>query len=119
MEPEPATWELIAQLALLIILVTSIWKVFTKAGQSGWKCIIPFYNIYIFLKIVGKPGWWLILVLIPLVNIPILIIVSIALAKSFSKGVGFGLGLFFLAAVFLAFLAFGEAQYVGVGGKIE
>ena len=61
------------------------WKVFTKAGQPGWAILIPFYNTYVLLKIVGRPGWWLVLMFIPLVNIVIAIIVAIDLAKSFGK----------------------------------
>ena len=111
--------ETVASLVLLLIVIVSIWKIFGKAGQPGWKSIIPIYNIYVLFRIAGKPGWWLIFVFIPLVNIPFLLIVSIALAKSFNKDTGFGLGLFFLAAVFLALLAFGDAKYIGTGGGRE
>ena len=45
-------------IALLVIVAT--WKVFTKAGQPGWASIIPIYNLYIWCKIVGRPGWWII-----------------------------------------------------------
>ena len=55
--------------ALIVFLVVAEWKVYTKAGQSGWAVLIPFYNLYILLKIVGKPGWWLLLLLVPIVNI--------------------------------------------------
>jgi hypothetical protein len=90
-----------------------MWKVFTKAGQPGWASLIPIYNIYIWCKIVGRPGWWIILMLIPFVNFIILIILSIDMAKSFGKGVGFGLGLAFLGFIFLPVLGFGSAQYQG------
>ena len=65
------------------------------------------------LKIVGRPGWWFVLCLIPFVNAIILILVSIDLAKSFGKGAGFGLGLAFLGVVFYPMLGFGSAQYQG------
>lgn len=44
-------------LAFIVFLVVCQWKIYTKAGQPGWACIIPIYNYYILLKIVGKPGW--------------------------------------------------------------
>ena len=56
-------------LVLAVISIAGTWKAFEKAGQPGWACIIPIYNTYIMLKIGGKPGWWLLLFLIPLVNI--------------------------------------------------
>ena len=64
--PGPVFW--ICWAAFVILMVASMWKVFSKAGQPGWASIIPFYNLYIMLKIAGKPGWWLILMFVPLVN---------------------------------------------------
>jgi hypothetical protein len=97
--------------ALLIVVIAGMWKVFTKAGQPGWGCIIPFYNIYLLLQIAGRPGWWLILFLIPFVNIIMAFIVSLDVAKSFGKSGGFGVGLFFLSFIFYPILGFGDAQY--------
>src|SRR3981189_1639320 len=86
----------IVGLLVAVLLIAALWKVFTKAGQPGWACLIPIYNIYILCKIVGRPGWWVILMLIPFVNFIIAIILCIDLAKCFGNGVGFGLGLAFL-----------------------
>jgi hypothetical protein len=88
--PGPLFW--IFWLAFMILIIAACWKVFTKAGQPGWASIIPIYNVYIWCKVVGRPGWWVILLLIPFVNFIIGVILSIDLAKSFGKGVGFGLG---------------------------
>ena len=90
-----------------------MWRVFTKAGQPGRASIIPIYNLYIWCKIVGRSGWWVLLMLIPFVNFIILIILCIDLAKSFGKGAGFGLGIAFLGIIFLPILGFGSAQYQG------
>src|SRR5437762_11828809 len=98
-------------IALLVIVAT--WKVFTKAGQPGWASIIPIYNLYVWCKIVGRPWWWILLMLIPFVNFIVAIILCIDLAKSFGKGVGFGLGLAFLGIIFFPILGFGSAQYQG------
>src|SRR4249919_973303 len=83
------------------IAVIPYWVVFTKAGQPGWPALIPIYSTYILLKVVGRPGWWLVLFLIPFVNFVILIIVMNDLSKSFGHGVGFTLGLIFLSIIFL------------------
>ena len=53
-------------LAIAVIVIAGEWKAFEKAGQPGWACIVPVYNIYIMIKIGGKPGWWLLVCLIPL-----------------------------------------------------
>lgn len=100
-------------LAVLLLTVAGFWQTFVKAGEPGWAAIIPIYNIYIWCKIVGRPGWWVILLFIPFVNIVIDIILSIDLAKSYGKGAGFGIGIFFLPFIFLLILGFGPAKYEG------
>jgi hypothetical protein len=107
---------LIITLLLMVILIAAMWRIFTKAGQAGWKSLIPFYNLYVLLKIVGRPGWWMLLLLIPIINIIPSIILAIDLAKSFGKGGGFAAGLILLSPIFYCILAFGSAQYQGPAG---
>jgi hypothetical protein len=59
---------------VIVGTIAGAWKIFEKAGQPGWAAIVPFYNTYILLKIAGRPGWWLLLYLIPLVNLVIAIL---------------------------------------------
>ena len=104
---------LLIELAVLVVIVAGMWKMFVKANMPGWAAIVPIYNIYCLCKIVGRPGWWTILFFIPFVNFVMAIIVSIDLAKSFGKSVAFALGLVFLAPIFYCILGFGSAQYQG------
>ena len=104
---------MIVWLAVTVFFVIVMWKIFTKAGQPGWGCLIPFYNLYLLLKIAGKPGWWLILFFIPLVNLIIVIITLVALAANFGKGAGFAIGMLLLPIIFYPILAFGSATYQG------
>lgn len=104
---------LLIELAIVVVIIAGIWKVFTKAGQPGWFAIIPIFNLYILLKIVGRPWWWLILFIIPLVGLIVAIVVSVDVAKSFGKGVLFGIGLALLGFIFYPILGFGQAQYQG------
>jgi hypothetical protein len=109
----PSPVSMIVGLLIALLLIVAMWKVFTKAGQPGWASLIPIYNLYIWCKIVGRPGWWIILLLIPFVNIIVGIILCIDMAKSFGKGVGFGIGLALLGIIFWPILGFGSAQYQG------
>ena len=104
---------MVVSLAIVLLMVASMWKVFQKAGEPGWAAIVPLYNIIVLLKIVGKPAWWFILFLIPLVNLVVAIIVTLQLAKNFGKSAGFGFGLLILAPVFYPLLAFGDSRYQG------
>ncbi|AFM03079.1 hypothetical protein Fleli_0615 [Bernardetia litoralis DSM 6794] len=108
----------IIYLAIIILMIASFWKIFEKAGKPGWASLIPIYNIIVILEIVNKPIWWVVLFLIPIVNIVIAIIVYIELAKAFGKDTGFGIGLVLLGIVFFPMLAFGDAQYQGAGEKM-
>jgi hypothetical protein len=103
-------------LAFIVLLVASLWKIYTKAGEPGWAAIVPIYNLVVLLKIVGRPVWWLVLMIIPFVNFVIIILVYIDLAKSFGKDTAFGIGLVFLSPIFLPILGFGSARYVGPAG---
>jgi uncharacterized protein DUF5684 len=115
--PGPLFW--ICWLAFMILMIAACWKIFTKAGQPGWAAIIPIYNWYILCKIVGRPGWWVILLFIPFVNFIVGIILCIDLAKSFGKGVGFGIGLILLGVIFFPILGFSTAQYQGPAAGSE
>ena len=104
---------LVVYLAIFVLVVAGLWRVFTKAGEAGWKAIIPIWNALVLLRIVGRPLWWIILLLIPLVNFIVWLIVSLDLAKSFGKGSGFGVGLWLLSFIFVPILGFGSATYQG------
>lgn len=101
-------------LALIVLSIVGIWKMFEKAGEKGWKSLIPIYNTYILFKLAGRNGWGFLLLLIPIVNIVIWVMVAIDLAKHFGKSTAFGvLGLILFPYVGYAMLGFGEAKYVG------
>jgi Family of unknown function (DUF5684) len=104
-------------LAIIVLMIASLWTIYSKAGQPGWAAIVPIYNVIVLLEIVGKPWWWFFLMLIPIVNIVILIMVYHKLSLSFGKDGGFTVGLILLGIVFFPILAFGDAKYVGPGGQ--
>jgi hypothetical protein len=99
--------------AIIVLVIVSMWKVFTKAGQQGWLALIPILNFYVLIKIVGRESWWIILWLIPCVNIVVAIVVSLDLAKVFGRSAAYGVGLAFLPFIFYPMLAFGDARYQG------
>jgi len=100
-------------LAVIVLMIVALWKVFEKAGKPGWAAIIPIYNTIILLEIVGRPVWWIVLLLIPCVGIVFAIIVMNDLSKSFGKGIGYTLGIIFLPFIFIPLLGFGDARYSG------
>lgn len=100
-------------LAILTIVLASLWKLFTKAGKPGWAALIPIYNVIVLMQIVGRPIWWFVLLLIPLVNIVFSIILAHDTSKSYGHGVGMTLLLIFLPFIGYPVLAFGNASYVG------
>jgi hypothetical protein len=103
----------IVYIAIIVLEIAALWQVFVKAGHPGWAAIIPIYNYYVILKVVGRPGWWLILYLIPIVNLIVWIIVAVDMAKSFARSTGFAVGLIFLPFIFIPILGFGAGTYAG------
>src|SRR5690606_34811465 len=70
---------------LLFLVHFGLWKMFVKAGRPGWESLIPFYREYIITQLTGRPAWWLILLLIPIVNIFIAISIYLDFVKCFGK----------------------------------
>jgi len=100
-------------ICITVIEIVGLWFMFVKAGEPGWAAIIPIYNYLIAIKIAGKPWWYLLLMLIPIVNLVFYIIILHGLSKNFGKGSGFTVGLFFLRFIFIPILGFGKSVYVG------
>ena len=98
-------------LAIGVFLIICHWKIYEKAGEPGWACLVPIYNFIILLKIVNKPWWWFLLMIIPFVNLILIIIILNRLSKSFGKGAGFTVGLIFVSIVFYPILAFDKSTY--------
>ena len=105
--------EVVSGVFMILILATSLlmlvswWRIFQKAKLPGRGAIIPFYNIYLILKLAGKPNWtwWL---LFPPVLWILMIVAEFKIAEKFGKGTGFALGLWFLPVIFYPILAFSK-----------
>ncbi|MBO5474845.1 MAG: hypothetical protein J6A08_13830 [Lachnospiraceae bacterium] len=104
----------IVVLAIGILMLVALWKIFVKAGKPGWGAIIPFYNSYCLFEMSFGNGWLFLLCLVPCVNFIIQIIMYVKLAKAFNQSTAFAVGLIFLPFIFLPILGFGDAQYIGV-----
>ena len=100
-------------LAIAIVVLVGLWKVFEKAGKPGWGAIVPLYNLYCLFEMTFGTGWLFLLIFVPCVGAIMTIIMWIKLAMAFDKGVGFGIGILFFPFMFVPMLGFGDAQYVG------
>lgn len=102
----------------LVVMIIGMWKTFEKAGEPGWKAIIPVYNTWTLMEISGKPGWWALITLIPylggLAFLVLDIIAMLQLAKNFGKSDAFAIvALILFPYVGFLMLGFGEAKYRG------
>ena len=109
----------LVMLILCVLMIVSIWKMFTKMGEAGWKCLIPFYNTYVWCKAVSGKGWWWAIIAfagcIPAVGsiVALVFIVYLYLrtADVFGKGVGFAILTLFFPYVCFPILGLGKAEY--------
>lgn len=114
-----STYSLII-LTFYVLIIVAQWKIFTKAGQEGWKALIPIYNVVVLYKIIGLSPWLLLLYLLSVVpvvgwiiSIALSIVSTVKLAKAFNQSTAFIFGLLFLSPIFQMILGFGKAEYVG------
>jgi len=71
---------------------------------NSWLSWVPIAQIWVMVRAAGKPGWWVILFLIPLVNFVIGLIVFFSIPTSLNKSSLYGLLLFVpILGVFLYF----------------
>ncbi len=127
-------------LAWIIIMIVAMWVLFKKAGEPGWKAIIPIYNVYVWCKIVWSPNIFWILLAVSLggglvagiiggtlgafiqlgcsiAELVLAIMICIKTSYAYGRGAGTAVGLIFLSAIFTLILAFGSAKYVGPQNK--
>ncbi|MBR5388963.1 signal peptidase I [Candidatus Saccharibacteria bacterium] len=120
----------VVAIAIYILFIVAWWKIFTKAGEKGWKSLIPIYNVYILCRIIDINFWIYVLAipfglgllagLVPALSIVaalyslfLVIFIAIKLGDAFGKSTGFKVGLVLLSGIFYLILAFGDSKYVG------
>ncbi len=99
-------------LGITIFFIIANWKIFTKAGKPGWASLIPIYSNIVMFRIAKMSGFWVLVLLIPVVNVVILFIMYYNIAINFNRGLGTALGLYFFPYIFIPILAFGSATYI-------
>ncbi len=109
----PAIIFMIVVLAITVITLAGIWKLFEKAGHPGWKSLIPLYNVILWLGMIGRPWWYLIALFVPGLSVILWAILAFGTARSFGRGILFALGVTFLPFIFIPVLGFGQSEYIG------
>ncbi len=109
-------------IVVAVLQIIAMWKIFTKAGEAGWKSIIPIYNLIVLYRISGLNPLLILLYLlvaVPVVGGILSIVLSILLAyklsKSFDHGIGMTIVLLLLGPIGYLVIGFGSSQYVGSG----
>jgi hypothetical protein len=100
---------MLVELVIAVAVAAGLWKSFEKMGRKGWEGIVPIYNMYVLMQVMGKDIKWFIFCLIPF----LCIIPMIDVAKAFGKDTLFGVGLAF--AVCWPVLGFTDASWQGSG----
>lgn len=136
------TFIIVGAIIYYVLLVVAWWKLFSKAGEKGWKSIIPIYNFYVQCRLTWSTKFfWIIFIvgllasifsgLAPTLASPISGIFSIAslvlaiafavfliiseyrLSKAYGHGAGFTVGLVIFNFIFMLVLGLGKSEYKG------
>lgn len=102
----------ITLLIFTIINIVAFWQIFEKAGQKGWKSIIPVYNLIMLFHILGKPWWWILFLLLPGLHFIVPIWMVILLGNRFGKSDLFIIGMQLFGFVMIPILAFDTSKYI-------
>ncbi len=121
-------------IVLMILQIVAYWRIFEKAGEQGWKSLIPVYSDYVMYKLAWDARiFWVnivlailysILGLIPGIGvffaflaIVLVLIIEVLflvkLAKAFGHGRRFAVGLLLLSPIFILILGFDRSEYIG------
>ena len=111
-------------IVILVLQIIGMWKIFTKAGEAGWKSIIPFYNIAILYKISGMSPYLVLVyigLLVPFINFFAAIAIGIFdlyqkinICKAFRKSTGFTVAMIMVPFIANLMLGFGKSEYYGL-----
>ena len=104
---------MVISLILSVVTLIATWKLFTKAGHEGWKCLIPIYSAYILYEIIYGQGWKFLLCFVPILNYAVAFMTYIRMAQVYGKGIGFGILNLFFYPITMCILAFGDSYYEG------
>lgn len=106
----------VAWLGLLVfhvVLAASLWKMAARTKtEPQWFALVPLLNFVLLLKIAGRPVWWLVLMLIPIVNIVTIVVATMALCERFGVNKWWGLASVFspFNLVLYLYLAYGTEK---------
>lgn len=97
-----------------ILLSISLFFLFPKAGEEGWKGLVPGLNFITWCKIIGRKSSYALWLLFPIVNIFTLAGMCVDMARSFNKFsfLDAAMSVIYAPAYFFK-LAFGSDTYDG------
>ena len=103
----------ILYLIIVVACIAGLWKMFIKAGKPGWAAIVPIYNLIVLIQIAGKPVWWIILLIIPIVSLVILVILFLEIVKKFGQPAWHVVLMILFSFIYIPYLGFSDVKYQG------
>lgn len=103
---------LLISLAVGIVSLIAMIKLFKKFGKPGWAPIVPIYNMWVLLEMGGLPGW---LCLIPIANYFCILVAYFQIAKKLGKSTGFAVCTIFFLPICMLIMGFDKSTVVEQG----
>ncbi len=104
----------LVNLVVYILSIVANYRLFEKAGEEGWKAIIPFYNYFVLCRIVMGDSLWFWLGFVPGINVFGRFYIRFKTGEAYGKTTGFNIGMMLLPYIFRIILAFdAKTAYYG------
>lgn len=105
-------WYMITIISIILSII-GLCKLYIKAGEPGWKAIVPIYNTMTMAKIALWNPWLGLLVLLPVVGWLVMLYISFKFIKQFNVSDGMAVLSLLIAPIVYLIVGFGEYEYIG------
>ena len=102
---------------ILLYCAMATWKLFEKVDRKQWEALVPVYNILVWLKIIKRPWWWIIILLIPgFSQVLMFMSMNVSMGRMFGKySVKDTLMQIFIPFIYFPMIAYGKEELVYEG----
>lgn len=71
----------VAAAIVVCVVAALLWRAVERRGQPGWAVLVPLYGFFVLVRAAGRPVWWFVLTLVPVLNVAVIAWLVVDLAR--------------------------------------